>query len=236
MPDPTHDPSSDLSPVVVFDLDGTLVDTAPDLLGALNAVLVEAGLEPVPFETAKAMVGRGARVMLQRGFQARGVALDDAGLERANARFLDIYEGRIAAESRAFPGLEPALDRLAEAGFTLAVCTNKYERLSVMLLESLGLADRFRVIAGQETYGVSKPHRDHILKTVAAAGGSAADAIMVGDSPTDIAAARASEVPVVAVSFGYRDCTPEELGADRLIDHYDALFDAVAALRAPVRA
>jgi phosphoglycolate phosphatase len=220
-------------PVLVFDLDGTLVDTAPDLLGTLNAVLAEAGHAPVEEAIARTMIGRGARMMLARGFAARGVDLDAAGLDRANARFLDLYEARVAAMSRPFPGVEDALDRFAAAGFRLAVCTNKYERLSRLLLDALGLSDRFAAIAGQETFGVSKPHRDHILKTVAAAGGSPEDAVMVGDSITDIDAARAAGVPVVAVSFGYTDIPVRDLAPDRVIDAYDELWDTVASLRRP---
>jgi len=218
-------------PVLVFDLDGTLVDTAPDLLGTLNTVLTEAGHAPVPFEVAREMIGRGARVMLARGFAARGVTLGADELDRANARFLEIYEDRIADESVPFEGLEAALDRFSAEGYLLAVCTNKYERLSRLLLDKLGLTDRFAAIAGQDTYGVSKPHPDHILKTVAAAGGAASDAIMVGDSRTDIDAARASGVPVVAVTFGYTDVPVSDLGPDRVVDSYAALWEAVASLR-----
>lgn len=218
-------------PTLVLDLDGTLVDTAPDLVACLNIVLDEAGVPTVDGAAARAMIGRGARMMIARGFAAHGVQLDDAGLDRLNARFLVHYEGRIADESRAFPGVADALSRFSDAGFRLAVCTNKYERLSRLLLEKIELADRFAVIAGPETFGVSKPHRDHILKTVVAAGGDPDDCVMVGDSRTDIEAARASGVPVVAVTFGYTDIPVKELSPDKLIDHYDDLWDAVAAIR-----
>ena len=217
-------------PVLVFDLDGTLVDTAPDLFTALNVVLADAGHAPVEAEIARTMVGRGARMMITRAFAARGAAIEGAALDRANERFLAVYEGCIADGSRAFPGVEPALDRFAAAGYRLAVCTNKYERLSKLLLEALGLSGRFAAIAGQETFGVCKPHPDHILKTVAAAGGDPATAIMVGDSVTDVDAARAAKVPIVGVTFGYTDVPMQALSPDVAIDHFDALWDAVAGL------
>lgn len=219
------------APTLVLDLDGTLVDTAPDLVACLNMVLDEASVPTVDGAAARTMIGRGARVMIMRGFAAHGVKVDDAELDRLMQRFLVHYEGRIADESRPFPGVPEALTRFSDAGFRLAVCTNKYERLSRLLLEKLGLADRFATIAGPETFGVSKPHRDHILKTVAAAGGDPDDCVMVGDSRTDIEAARASGVPIVAVTFGYTDIPVKELSPDRLIDHYDDLWDAVEAIR-----
>lgn len=219
------------SPVLVFDLDGTIVDTAPDLFAALNAVLAEDGHLPVEEEIARTMVGRGARMMLARAFAARGVTLEGEALDRANARFLAVYETGIADGSRAFPGLDAALDRFEAAGWRFAVCTNKYERLSVLLLDALGLSKRFSTIAGQETFGVCKPHPDHILKTVAAAGGDPETAVMVGDSITDIDAARAARVPVIGVTFGYTDTPMQALAPDAMIEHFDELWDAVAGLR-----
>jgi len=219
------------SPTLVLDLDGTLVDTAPDLVATLNRVLDEAGVPTVDGQAARCMIGRGARMMIARGFAAHGVELRDPDLDDLNARFLVHYEARIADESRPFPGVPEALQRFRDAGFRLAVCTNKYERLSRLLLEKLELAGRFDFIAGPETFGVAKPHRDHILKTVEAAGGDPDDCVMVGDSRTDIEAARASMVPVVAVTFGYTDIPVAELSPDRLIDHYDDLWDAVGAIR-----
>lgn len=219
-------------PTIAFDLDGTLVDTAPDLLECLNLVLGEAGLPPIPAPDARGAIGGGARVMIELGLAYHGTRRDAPDLERMLARFLEHYEDHLADRSRPFPGVVEALDALAASGATLVVVTNKFERYSVKLLRALGLADRFAVIAGPDTFGVRKPDAGHLLRAVARAGGDFATAVMVGDSRVDVATARAAKVPVVAVTFGYRDVEAAALGADRLIDRFDELPGAVAGLLA----
>ena len=130
---------------IVFDLDGTLVDTAPDLIGSLNVVLAEQGLPALPTEAARILVGRGARILIERGFLAAGRSLDDDRKAGLVSRFIEIYRSRIASESRPFDGVERALDALAARGAKLSVCTNKPTDLSVLLLETLGMKDRFRL-------------------------------------------------------------------------------------------
>ncbi len=149
------------------------------------------------------------------------------------ANFLCHYGAHIADQSRPFPGLTPALDRLAAGGARLAVCTNKLEGLSVLLLQRLGLADRFAAICGQDTFKVAKPDPEILRGTIARAGGSIAAAVMVGDSFPDVAVARGAGVPVIAVDFGYSDVPPAQLKADRVIGRFDELPDAVAAVLAP---
>jgi len=217
-------------PTVVFDLDGTLVDTAPDLIGALNIVLGEAGLEPVAVSDARAVIGRGARVMIERGFALRGSRLRDSDIDRLQARFLAYYDLHIADLSRPFPGAQTALDALAAAGMLLVICTNKPERYSVKLLAALGLRDHFTVVAGADTFAVKKPDPGHLLGAVERAGGDAGAAVMIGDSAIDMATARAAKVPVVAVSYGYTDVPAAALGADRVIDRLTDAPAAVAAL------
>lgn len=217
-------------PTLVFDLDGTLVDTAPDLVRALNVVIAEEGLPPVSLDAALTMVGRGGRVLIQRAFAADGRNVEGAELERLFHAFTDRYAEHVAEQSRAFPGVEAALDRFAAAGWLLAVCTNKPDRLARPILEALGLASRFAAVIGQGALPWLKPDARVFAETVRLAGGTPARAVMVGDSETDIETARAARVPVVAVTFGY---TPEPVaifGPDRLIDHFDGLWDAVASL------
>ncbi|MQT11238.1 phosphoglycolate phosphatase [Segnochrobactrum spirostomi] len=221
-----------MSRVIAFDLDGTLVETAPDLAATLNLVLAEEGLAPIDEAGVRSMVGRGARVLIARGLAARDHSVSEARLEELFQSYLVHYEARIDALSHPFPGVADSLDRFAEAGWTLAVCTNKPEKLSKLLLGKLGLADRFSVIAGPDTFGVSKPDPQHILRTVEAAGGTASHAVMVGDSHADVAAAKAAGVPVIGVTFGYTDQPVASFGPDRTIDHFDELWDAVATLRA----
>ena len=220
------------APTLVFDLDGTLVDTAGDIIATLNTVMSGEGLKPLAPEIAITMVGHGSRVLLQSALKANGVEPDSDRLDNLFALFLDIYSDHITDHSRAFPGAVAALDRFADAGWRLAVCTNKLEGLSRQLLGALGLLDRFVVVTGQDTFGVRKPDPRHLLETIRVAGGSADDAVMVGDSIVDVDTAKAAGVPVVAVAFGYSALPVETLGADRVIDHFDELFAAVREVRA----
>lgn len=215
---------------IAFDLDGTLVDTAPDLIGTLNHLLAAEGHPPLPMDQARPFIGHGAKRLLQRGFTAAGQPLDDARLQALFDRFIPHYLDRIAQESRPFPGCEAALDTLAAEGATLAVCTNKTTNLSVALLEGLGLAARFAAIVGPDKAGVAKPDPGHLRFAVDAAGGSMARAILVGDSTTDAGAARAAGAGLIIVSFGYTDVPPSQMGADELIHSFDALPDACLRL------
>jgi phosphoglycolate phosphatase len=208
---------------IAFDLDGTLVETAPDLIGSLNIVLGECKLPGLPLESARSIVGRGAKVMIQRGFAAAGAPLDEAEVPGLFNRFIDVYLGRIASESRPFPGVEAALDDLAAAGAKLAVCTNKRTDLTLALLDALQLTSRFHAIIGADQAPVAKPDKAHFLHTIAAAGGDPAYALMVGDSFNDVESARRAGAPTVLVSFGYTDTPAADLGAEAVIDHFDEL-------------
>jgi phosphoglycolate phosphatase len=218
---------------VVFDLDGTLVDTAPDLIETLNVVFTHNGLPPVDYAAARDMIGGGARRMIESGLKLEGRVLADGVVDRIFADFIAYYAAHIADRSQAFPGLDAALDRLAERGCRFAVCTNKLEGLSRLLLEALGLAPRFAAICGQDTFGIQKPDPEILRRTIEAAGGVMQRAVMVGDSGTDIATARAVGIPVVAVDFGYSETPIRNLRPDRLISHFNELADAVFALAQP---
>jgi phosphoglycolate phosphatase len=217
-------------PIVVFDLDGTLVDTAPDLVDTLNAILARERIPPVAYDQARLLVGNGMRPMLERALDEQGRALPAAEIDVLFADFLTHYAAHIADRSRPFPGVEAALDRLAQNDVLLAVCTNKFEGLSLRLLDALGLTRRFAAICGQDTFGVKKPDPEVFRRTVAAAGGSMAAALMVGDSVTDIRTAQAAQVPVVAVDFGYTDRHVSTFAPDRVIAHFDELPAAVTEL------
>jgi len=223
-------PDSLAGAVIVFDLDGTLVDTAPDLVGALNTVLREQGLPALPLAQAREMVGRGARALIEQGFAAAGAPLDPARAAALVEQFIAAYLARIADESRPFDGVLAALDQLAAAGATLAVCTNKRTDLSLALLDALNMTDRFAAVIGADRAPAPKPDASHLLTAIAAAGGRPARAIMVGDSASDIGAARAARVPSVLVSFGYTEIPPADLGADLMIDRFDELAGAAARL------
>lgn len=216
--------------VIVFDLDGTLVSSMEDLVAALNAVLSNAGHGTVPQENVADMVGMGAKVLLQNGLDYLGVAWNDATIAPLFEDFLEYYAANIAVHTRPFEGVLPTLERFRSDGWKLAVCTNKSERLTLPLLEELEMTQYFDAVVGGDTFAVAKPHAEPILGAINRAGGSAAGSIMVGDSVTDINAARAAGIPVVAVDFGYTPVPVTELGPDKVISHFDELADAVSAL------
>ena len=218
------------APTIVFDLDGTLVDTAPDLIDTLNVILARHDVAPVDFDDARSMIGLGVKPLLVRGLASKGVQLPPDEIDRLFAEYLDVYAAHIADRSRPFPGLESALDALAAQGCRLAVCTNKLEWLAVRLLNTLGLRPRFAAICGQDTFAMRKPDPGMLRLTIARAGGDTGHAVMVGDSMTDVATAQAAGLPVIAVDFGYTEIAAAQLGADRLISHFDALPAAVAEL------
>jgi len=215
---------------VVFDLDGTLVDTAPDLIETLNVVFGREGLPPVDYATARDMIGGGARRMIESGLQYGGRPLSGETVDRMFADFIAYYASHIADHSQPFPGLDAALDQLAGRGCRFAVCTNKLEGLSRLLLGALGLTRRFEAICGQDTFGIQKPDPEILRRTIRVAGGDARRAVMVGDSGTDIATARAAGIPIVAVDFGYSETPIKDLRPDRLIGHFDQLATAVLEL------
>ncbi|KWV50954.1 phosphoglycolate phosphatase [Bradyrhizobium macuxiense] len=223
-------PASSPPPIIVFDLDGTLVETAPDLISALNYVLDREGLPPVPFASARNMIGAGARKLIERGLEVEGRTVSVDELDRLTKDFIGYYAEHIADGSRPFDGLEAALDTLEAHGHRFAVCTNKIEWLSKLLLDRLGLSPRFAAICGPDTFGVAKPDPAFLRETVARAGGRLPGAIMVGDAGTDVGVARRAQVPVIGVDFGYTDVPMAELRPDRLIGHMRDLPEAVASL------
>jgi phosphoglycolate phosphatase len=218
--------------VVAFDLDGTLADTAPDLTNALNHALVTMGYRPVPAPDVRHMVGHGAKALLRRGLAAAGIE-NEAEVERGFPIFLAYYEAHIADDSRPFPGVEGALDELTARGVAIAICTNKLEALAKRFVSAIGWESRFSVIIGGDTVGVSKPDPKPLLETIARAGGGRA--AFIGDSITDTTTARNAAIPCVALTFGFSDRPPAELGADLLIDHFDDLIPALEKLGTELR-
>jgi phosphoglycolate phosphatase len=204
---------------VVFDLDGTLVDSAPDLCGVVNQMLKRHGRMELNLDEIRRMVGDGAAKLIERGFAAEGLP---APLPDLTKEFLALYEQRIAAETRPFPGVVPTLERLQAAGLRLGVCTNKTTHLSRRLLDELNMTRFFKSIVGGEG-PTRKPDPQHLQRVIGELKADEASTLMVGDSRNDVAAAKAAGVKVVAVSFGYTTILPRELGADRVIDRFDEL-------------
>src|SRR5258708_32649780 len=215
---------------IVSDVDGTLVDPAPDLINALNYVLDREGLPPVPLHAARNMIGAGARRLIERGLELEGRSVGPEDITRLTSDFIDYYAAHIADASRPFDGLESALDDLRERGYRFAVCTNKLEWLSKLLLDRLGLNLRFSPVCGAGTFGVSKPDPAILQQTIARAGGQLSAAIMVGDAGPDIGVARRAGVPVIAVEFVYTEAPIAALKPDPLIGHMSDLPAAVESL------
>jgi phosphoglycolate phosphatase len=215
---------------VVFDLDGTLVDTAPDLINALNFVLDREGMPAVPLKSARMLIGAGVRKLLERGLEVDGRHASVEDITRLTDDFIEYYAAHIADASRPFDGLESALDDLEARGYRFAVCTNKLEWLSKLLLDRLGLSARFAAICGADTFGVAKPDPAILQQTVARAGGQLSTTIMVGDAGPDIGVARRAGIPVIGVEFGYTDVPIADLKPDQLIGHMSELPAAVEGL------
>lgn len=232
-----HDPEKDLAGwTVAFDLDGTLVETAHDLVGALNVILVEQGMAPAPMTAVRQLVGHGLRGMLLRAHAMADLTITEEKIAELRPRIVDVYRARIAQESRPFPGCLQALADLRARGARLAVCTNKPEGLARQLLDELDMTRLFDAIIGGDTLPVQKPDPAPLLAAIALAGGERARAILVGDASPDTGAARAADVPCVVCAFGYNDLPPAELGGDVVIDHFDDLAGAVGGLVASCRA
>ncbi len=218
--------------IVGFDLDGTLLDTALDLGCALNHALECAGRPTVPLDEVRGLIGGGGRRMLERALERSGTAEKDM-VDRLMIDLIEFYADHIAVHSRLFPGGAAMLDGLAARGARLAVVTNKQERLAVRLLEEMGLTERFYTIIGGDTLGPgrAKPKPDLLHEMIARGSGSSAmRAAYVGDTTFDTGAARAAGLPCVAVSFGFNDLPPHELGASAVIDHYDDLIPVLEAM------
>lgn len=212
---------------IAFDLDGTLVDTAPDLVRALNAVILPRGLEPVLTADVRAMVGRGARALIERSYARQGRALPDAEAIAQVAEFIEVYKSDIARDSEIFPGVVETLDRLRQAGASLSVCTNKPSELSDLLMDRLDLTHFFDRIIGPERTSAKKPAADHVFSALGRRTGKLG---MVGDSAPDVDAARAARIPSIVLSYGYSEQPANSLGADRLIHEFGNVPDALAEI------
>ncbi len=219
-----------LPPIVVFDLDGTLAETAPDIMRTLNVILEQEGLAALPVERARELVGAGARALIERGFKVSGRPLDPETLEQLFEGFLGIYADGVAGNSFIHEGVVAALDELAADGFVFAVCTNKPILHTRLFLDHFGLSERFSAIAGRDSFPFFKPDPRHLTQTIAEAGADPARAVMVGDSRTDVDTARAAGIPVICVPFGYTDVPVEALAPDLVIQHFSELPQAVRQL------
>jgi phosphoglycolate phosphatase len=216
-------------PALIFDLDGTLVDTAPDLLGATNAVLRSQGREPVDPATLRQMVGFGARVLIEKAMAATGAPADAARIPGLLDIFLAHYRAHIADQSVIFPGVEATLERLAMEGRRVAVLTNKPQDLADLLLKALKLDRFFPVVYGAGRMGYVKPDGRIFHDVLRDVGGG--PGIMIGDSITDVATARAANAPVILVSYGYTPEPAHSLGGDAVTDDFAEIPELARRLK-----
>ncbi|WP_295191203.1 HAD-IA family hydrolase [uncultured Brevundimonas sp.] len=212
---------------IAFDLDGTLVDSAPDLIGTLNRMLVEEGLPAVPMESASTLIGSGARALLVHGFEAAGAPVERAKSDELFERFLVDYAAHIADGSQPFEGVVETLERLSERGAILVVATNKRSDLSELLLGKLDLTRHFAAIVGPDRVSARKPSGAHLKEAVAIAGGDPERAIMVGDAAPDADAASDAGMPCILTTFGFTPTPVEDLGGDVLIDALEDVEEAI---------
>lgn len=210
---------------VIFDLDGTLVDSAPDLMLATNHVLSRLERRSITMDEVRSFVGHGAKALIARGCAATGEPIGEKTLDFYFAEFLRFYEKNIAVNSAAFPGVINLLKRCAAGGLKMGVCTNKLEGLSLRLLQALDMEKYFGAIVGPDTINAAKPDPAPYLETVKRLGVPVMNSIMVGDSETDVLTARAAGVPVIGVTFGYTQRPVAEFGPDHLVSHFDEVWN-----------
>lgn len=219
-------------PVLIFDLDGTLADTAPDLIATLNRISAPYELAPVALEDVGHIVGHGAKAMLERLFDINGRKIDDHTMSTLFQAFLDDYSANLLTHTTLFDGLEALLPKLIEEGRTLCVCTNKREDMARKLLEDMGQMKHFSSLTGGDTFDFRKPDGRHLEETVGLAQFTIDKAIMIGDSITDIRAAKNANIPSIAVTFGYSDVPVDTLGATKIISSFHDLEDAIREIEA----
>ncbi len=215
---------------LVFDLDGTLFDTAPGLMQTMNALLARRDCGPLGLDDIKARLSFGARAIMKSAMEQSGLKVDADEIEALFEEFITHYSAIMAGMSTPYPGLIKALERFENDGFLMGVCTNRIEKSASALIRALGVERHFKTVIGQDSIGIAKPDPAPVFETLNRMGGAAGRAIFIGDSEVDVAAARAAGLPVIAVSFGYAGIPARELGADMVIDHFDELEDAIGAL------
>jgi len=217
---------------VIYDLDGTLIDSARDMCVAVSRVLADHGLSPISDEEARLFMGEGSKVTMRRAFAKHGRELDDAALGTVTREFVRYYEKDPLTHTTAFDGVAEVVGRLDRLGLKQGVCTNKFENPARMILTGLKLMPPIADVAGADTFKVRKPDPDHILLLIDRIGGRRERAVMIGDSIHDVESAHGAGLPAVLVSWGYTARPASELGAEAVIDRFAALPEALSRIAA----
>ena len=215
---------------IVFDLDGTLIDSAPSITAAVNTLLAEIGRPSLPVAEVRSMIGDGSQKLIERAIAGSGGALDAGALAAIYARIKTLLAAHLPGPETVYPGVRETLDLLIREGRRLAICSNKPEQATVESLQSTGLADLFGAVVGGDSLPQRKPQAEPVLAALEQLGATRHAALFVGDSHNDVEAARATGLPVVAVSYGYARVPADQLGADRVIDRFGDLPAAMASI------
>lgn len=215
---------------LIFDLDGTLIDSAPDLAAALNALLAELDCPPLSFDQVRRLIGDGAPTLVARALRTAGASFEPEAYESLLERYRALYLAHATAETRVYPHVPETLRRLREDGYRTVVCTNKFQRPSLMILETLGLARYFDAVAGGDVVPARKPDPTHLLAGLKLIGGEPEHAVMIGDGINDVAAAKAAGIPVLVLPSGYGEIGAAELGGDRLLREFAEIPAALETL------
>jgi len=215
---------------ILFDLDGTLVDSAPDIRAAINRVLARKGRRPLDLPEVVSMIGDGAPKLVERAFKKTGKPYSDDQIAILTGVFVDFYDGHGSTLTKVFPGVLNALKQQKDAGVLNGICTNKPQMPTEQILAGMGLAPFIDAAIGGDVLPKKKPDASHPLAVLEKLGIAPEDAVMVGDSPNDVNAGKNAGLPTIAVSFGYTRVPPPEMGADILIDHFDQLAEALTKL------
>ena len=217
------------SGTLLFDLDGTLVDSAGDLAASLDTLMAEKGLPPIGIDTGRQLIGHGIANLVRSALKLRSASEDEDDIAIDLARFMEIYGSRLTRLTRPYPGVVETLDVLKSQGWSMGVCTNKREKFAASIVEDLGLSTYFKVVSGPDTFGVGKPDPRQLSETVRAAGGWH-PAIFIGDSEVDVAAAKAAGMPVIALTYGYAKIPLDTLAPDALLSSFADIPHAIGNL------
>lgn len=204
---------------LLFDLDGTLVDSAGDLAGSLDTLMAEKGLPPIGINAGRQLIGHGIATLVRSALKLRGASEDEDEVAVDLARFMDIYGSRLTQLTRPYPAVVETLEVLKDQGWSMGVCTNKREKFAASIVGDLGLSRFFGVVSGPDTFGVGKPDPRQLYETVDAAGGWH-PALFIGDSEVDVAAAKAAGMPVIALTYGYSKIPLDTLAPDALLSSF----------------
>ncbi len=215
---------------LVFDLDGTIIHSAPDLANAVNHILTALGGKALSVAQVQSMIGNGMPKLLERGLAACGIDLSRDEFQQNFEAFRDYYTSHACVDTHCYEGAVEMLEAVRAEGYLTAICTNKLETITHVILKTMKLEPLFDAVVGADPPKPRKPDADPVFRAIERAGGARDNAIMVGDSPADIAAGKAAGLPTLAVSYGYTNVPPDQLGADRLIDSLGEVLAAVKTL------